>query len=59
MVERTRVGAGGTVVVGSNPAQSLDFFFFLSLTFENFFKFFGGLVAGARSAKFSVPVPGL
>ena len=33
--------AGGAVVMGSNLACSLDF---ISSTFENFYKFFGGLV---------------
>ena len=60
LAERTRASwgqAGGTVVVDSTPAQSLNFFFFLSLS--KISKFFGGLFAGTRSTKFSVPVPGL
>ena len=43
LAERTRAGAGGTVVVGWNPACSLNFSFF-SPTFEKFLSFFGGLV---------------
>ena len=37
-------GVGGAVVVGSNPAQSMNCFFFF-------------LVTGTLSAKFPVPVP--
>ena len=54
LAERTRTGAGGTVVMCSNAAWSLNFF-----SFFYFSKCFGGLVAGTRSAKFPVPVPGL
>ena len=46
-------GAGGVVVVGSNPTCSLNVFLPLS---KKILSFFGGLVAGTRSAKFSVPV---
>ena len=41
LAKRIRAGAGGTVVMGSNPARSLTFFF-LSLTFENFLSFLAG-----------------
>ena len=34
-------------------------FFFFFLTLEKFLNFLVGLVAGTRSAKFPVPVPGL
>ena len=32
LAERTRAGAGGKMVMGSNPPQFLNFFFFLSLS---------------------------
>ena len=58
LAERTRAGAGRTVVMGLNPSCLIfEFFFFLSLSKVS--KFFGGLVAGTRSENFSVPVPGL
>ena len=55
MDEWTSAGAGGAVVVGSNPAQFMNFFFFFR--FQKISKFFGGLVTGTPSAKFPVPVP--
>ena len=57
VAERTRAWAGGTVVLGSNPVWFMNFFFFL--TFGKFLSFLAGFVAGTRSAKFPVPVPGL
>ena len=54
---RARAGAGGVVVLGSNPAWIFGFFFFSS-TFENFLSFLAGYYAGTRSAKFSVLLAG-
>ena len=31
LAEQTRAGDGGAVVMGSNPAKSLDFFLLLSI----------------------------
>ena len=42
LAEWVRAGTAGQVVMGSNPAWSLNFFF--PSTFENFLSFFGGLV---------------
>ena len=53
--EWTRAGAGGAVVVGSNPAQSMIFFFFFRS--QKISMFFGGLVTGTPSANFPVLVP--
>ena len=39
LAERFRVGDGGAVVMGSNPARSLNFF---SSTFETFLSFLAG-----------------
>ena len=41
VAEWSRAWAGGTVIMGSNPASFMKFFF-LSLS-KNMFKFFGGL----------------
>ena len=41
LAERTMAGDGGVVVMSSNPARSLDFFFF---HFRKFSKLFGRLV---------------
>ena len=42
LAERTKTGAGEEVVMGSNPAWSLDFLFLPPL--QNFLGFFGKLV---------------
>ena len=39
--EWTSAGAGGTVVVGSNPAQFMNFFFSFSV-FKKFLSFLAG-----------------
>ena len=39
LAEQTRAGDGGAVVMDSNPARSLDFFFF---HFRKFLRFLAG-----------------
>ena len=57
--EWARAGAGDGLVMRWSwvriPFGYSSFFFFFPL--EKFSKFFGGLIAGTRSAKFPVPVP--
>ena len=42
LAERARAGAGGAVIIGSNPVLDLWTFFFFH--FRNFSKFFSGLL---------------
>ena len=55
MAEWIGVGTDEAVVMGSNPATSIIFFFLFCS--QKICKFFGGLVASTRSRKFPVPVP--
>jgi riboflavin transporter FmnP len=57
VAERTRAGAGGAVVMGSNLAWSLNYFFFFP-TFEKFL-FFGGLSCRLFNPYVWVLVPAL
>ena len=51
VAERTRAWAGGTVVLGSNPVWSMNFFFFPH--FRKISKFFGGLSCRYSKRKIS------
>ena len=53
VAEWTRARAGEVVVMDSNPAQPMNFFFHS----QKNSKFFGGLVTSTPSTKFPVPVP--
>ena len=50
VAERTRAWAGGTVVLGSNPVWSMNFFF---PHFRKISKFFGGLSCRYSKRKIS------